>query len=175
MRSSLIPLFVVEGLRRGPEWTGVGLVLGSAAQALLLLRAGRFTDQVGRRPALVLGSSLATASMVLLALSATMPAYLVSMGLLGAGAAFLGTAPAAVVGDTVRGRGGSVVAVFQMAGDLGAIVGPLVAGWLADSASYGAAWGSVAAVLAVGLVAALTMPRDPPGGPVPDRTPPSRG
>ena len=175
VRSSLIPLFVVEGLRRGPEWTGVGLVLGSAAQALLLLRAGRFTDQVGRRPALVLGSSLATVSMVLLALSATMPAYLVSMGLLGAGAAFLGTAPAAVVGDTVRGRGGSVVAVFQMAGDLGAIVGPLVAGWLADSASYGAAWGSVAAVLAVGLVAALTMPRDPPGGPVPDRTPSSRG
>jgi len=168
VRSSLVPLFVVEGLRRGPEWTGIGLVLGSAAQALLLLlRAGRVTDQVGRRPALLLGSSLATVSMLLLALSATLPAYLVAMGLLGAGAAFLGTAPAAVVGDTVRGRGGSVVAVFQMAGDLGAIVGPLVAGWLADEASYGAAWGSVAAVLAVGLVAALTMPRRPPPAPTP--------
>ncbi len=175
VRSSLIPLFVVEGLRRGPEWTGVGLVLGSAAQALLLLAAGRLTDQVGRRPALLLGSTLATASMLLLALSASLPAFLVSMVLLGAGAAFLGTAPAAIVGDTVRGRGGSVVAVFQMAGDLGAIIGPLAAGWLADSASYGAAWGSVAAVLAVGLVAAITMPRHPPGGPVPDRAPSSRG
>lgn len=162
VRSSLVPLFVVEGLRRGPVWTGVGLVLGSVAQALLLLAAGRVTDQVGRRPALLLGSTLATASMVLLALSASLPAFLVSMVLLGAGAAFLGTAPAAIVGDTVRGRGGSVVAVFQMAGDLGAIIGPLVAGYLADEVSYGAAWGSVAVVLAVGLVAAITMPRRPP-------------
>ena len=29
-----------------------------------------------------------------------------------------------------------MVAVFQMAADLGAIVGPLVAGWLTDVASY---------------------------------------
>jgi MFS family permease len=161
VRSSLIPLFVVEGLRRGPEWTGIGFVLGSAAQAALLLPAGRFADERGRKPAMVLGSSLATGSMVLLALTATLPAYLLAMVLFGAGAAFLGVAPAAVVGDTVRGRGGSVVAVFQMAADLGAIVGPLVAGWLADSASFGAAWGSVAVVLGIGLAAAATMPRRP--------------
>lgn len=161
VRSSLIPLFVVEGLRRGPEWTGVGFVLGSAAQALLLLPAGRFTDERGRKPAMVLGCSLATGSMVLLALSPTVPTYLVAMALFGVGAAFLGVAPAAVVGDTVRGRGGTVVAFFQMAADFGAIVGPLVAGWLADSVSFGAAWASVAAVLAVGLVASATMPRRP--------------
>ena len=129
------------------------------------------TDQVGRRPALVLGSTLATSSMVLLAVSSSLPAFLVSMVLLGAGAAFLGTAPAAIVGDTVRGRGGSVVAVFQMAGDLGAIIGPLAAGYLADEASYGAAWGSVAAVLAIGLLAAITMPRRPP----PTGSPPGPG
>jgi MFS family permease len=170
VRSSLIPLFVVEGLHRGPAWTGAGFVLGSAAQAALLLPAGRFADERGRKPAMVLGSSLATGSMLLLAVSATVPAYVVAMVLFGAGSAFLGVAPAAVVGDTVRGRGGSVVAVFQMAADLGAIVGPLVAGWLADSASFGAAWGSVAAVLALGLAASVTMPRRPapvPGGPDP--------
>ena len=168
VRSSLIPLFVVEGLRRGPVWTGIGFVLGSAAQAALLLPAGRFTDERGRKPAMVLGSALATGSMLLLALSATVPAYVLAMAVFGVGAAFLGVAPAAVVGDTVRGRGGSLVAVFQMAADLGAIVGPLVAGWLADAASFGAAWGSVAAVLALGLVAAVTMPpgrRPPPARP----------
>lgn len=173
VRSSLIPLFVVEGLRRGPEWTGIGFVLGSAAQAALLLPAGRFADERGRKPAMVLGSSLATGSMLLLAVSATVPAYVVAMVLFGTGAAFLGVAPAAVVGDTVRGRGGSVVAVFQMAGDFGAIVGPLVAGWLADSASFGAAWGSVAAVLAIGLAASVTMPRRPV--PVPDGPDPRPG
>lgn len=165
VRSSLIPLFVVEGLRRGPVWTGVGFVLGSAAQAALLLPAGRFTDGRGRRPAMVLGSALATGSMVLLAVSPTIPAYVLAMVLFGVGSAFLGVAPAAVVGDTVRGRGGSVVAVFQMAADLGAIIGPLAAGYLADSVSFGAAWASVAAVLALGLVASLTMPRPPPARP----------
>ena len=159
VRSSLIPLFVVEGLNRGPVWTGVGFVLGSAAQAALLLPAGRFTDERGRRPAMILGSALATASMVLLAVSPTVGAYVLAMVLFGVGSAFLGVAPAAVVGDTVRGRGGSVVAVFQMAADLGAIVGPLVAGLLADEVSFGAAWASVAAVLSVGLLAALRMPR----------------
>ena len=165
VRSSLVPLFVVEGLRRGPVWTGVGFVLGSVAQAGLLLPAGRLTDRRGRKPAMVLGGALATGSMLLLALSATVPAYLVSMAVFGVGAAFLGVAPAAVVGDTVQGRGGSVVAAFQMASDLGAIVGPLAAGWLADSYSFGAAWASVAGVLAVGLVASVTMPTRPPPRP----------
>ena len=114
---------------------------------------------------MVLGGALATGSMLLLALSATVPAYLVSMAVFGVGAAFLGVAPAAVVGDTVQGRGGSVVAAFQMASDLGAIVGPLAAGWLADSYSFGAAWASVAGVLAVGLVASVTMPTRPPPRP----------
>ena len=158
VRSSLVPLFVVEGLGRGPEWTGVGFVLGAAAQATMLLPAGRLADERGRKLAMVLGSALVTGSMLLFAVSTTLPAYLLAMVLVGAGAAFLGTAPAALVGDIVRGRGGTVVAVFQMASDLGAIAGPLVAGWLADSASFGAAWLSVAAVAAVGLVASATMP-----------------
>ena len=37
------------------------------------------------------------------------------------------------MGDVVGGRGGTVVAVFQMSGDLGAVLGPVVAGWIADS------------------------------------------
>lgn len=170
VRSSLIPLFVVEGLRRGPVWTGIGFVVGSVAQAALLLPAGRLADTRGRKPAMVLGSALATGALLLLALSATLPAFLVAMVVLGLGAAFLGVAPAAVVGDTVRGRGGSVVAVFQMSSDLGVIVGPLAAGYLADSVSFGAAWLSVAAVLALGLLAGLTMPaRVPPAEPAPAR------
>ena len=54
----------------------------------------------------------------------------------GVGAAFVGTAPGAVVGDIMHGRGGRVVAVFQMASDAGAILGPLAAGLLADQVSF---------------------------------------
>ena len=48
-----------------------------------------------------------------------------------------------------------MIAAFQMSADLGAVIGPLVAGWLADEYSFGAAFGVTAGVLAAGLVAAL--------------------
>ena len=64
-------------------------------------------------------------------------------------------APSAAVGDVASGRGGTVIAAFQMSADLGAVIGPLVAGWLADEYSFGAAFAVTAGVLAAGLVAAL--------------------
>jgi MFS family permease len=158
VRSSLLPLFVVEGLRREPVWIGIGFLVSSGAQALSLLPAGRFVDTVGRRPGMVLGGALAAASMVVLATSATVPAYVVAMVVFGVGAGFLGVAPGAVVGDLVRGRGGTLVAAFQMAGDLGAVIGPLVAGWLTDTASYSAAWASAAVVLGAGALLAVGAP-----------------
>jgi MFS family permease len=158
IRSSLLPLFVVEGLRRGPVWIGLGFLISAAAQAVSLLPAGRFVDTVGRRPGMVLGGVLSAASMVLLAVSPSLPAYILSMVVFGVGSGFLGVAPGAVVGDVVQGRGGTVVAAFQMAADLGAVIGPLFAGWLADTTSYAAAWASAAVVLGLGALLALGAP-----------------
>ena len=49
-----------------------------------------------------------------------------------------------MLGDVVGGRGGTVVAGYQMAGDLGSLTGPLLAGALADTAGFGAAFGVTA-------------------------------
>ncbi len=65
-----------------------------------------------------------------------------------AGAALLGVAPAAMVGDAVEGRGGTAVAVWQMSSDLGSVVGPLAAGLLIDNGSYATALLVSAAVVA---------------------------
>ena len=59
------------------------------------------------------------------------------MVLLGVAGAADSVAPAAILGDVVAGRGGTVVAVYQMAGDLGSILGPVTAGALADAHGYG--------------------------------------
>ena len=158
VRSSLIPLFVLEGMHRGTVWVGAGFVVSSAAQAALLLPAGRLADTAGRRPALLLGGGLAAGSMLLIAVSSSLAAYLVAMLAFGVGSAFLGVAPGAIVGDVVVGRGGTVVAVFQMAADLGAVVGPLLAGQLADRYSFAAAFGATAGVLTLGVLMALAMP-----------------
>ncbi|WP_233495648.1 MFS transporter [Geodermatophilus sp. TF02-6] len=166
VRNSLVPLYVTEDLGRGVAWAGAGLLAGSLAQALALLRAGRLADAWGRRPALVLGTALATASTALLALPPALGVFLLSMALTGLAASLLSSVPAALVGDVSPARGGRLVAVFQMASDLGAIAGPLAAGWLTDVGSYQVAFGLSAAVFGLGLLAALALPRRPAAGTV---------
>ena len=81
------------------------------------------------------------------------------------------TGPAAVVGDVMRGRGGRVVAAFQMSSDLGAIIGPPLAGQLVSSLAYPWAWSVTACVLLAGVVMAIRMPEtlavDEPATPAP--------
>jgi len=74
------------------------------------------------------------------------------------GSALLGTTSVAVVGDVIGGRGGTPISVFQMASDAGAVVGPLVAGYLSDVASYSFAFAVTAAIAGLGALAAALMP-----------------
>ena len=107
---------------------------------------------------MIRGGLVAAVSMMVLSVTSELPLYLLAMLLFGVGSAFLGTGPAAVVGDVMHGRGGRVVAVFQMSSDLGAIVGPLVAGQLVESLAYPWAWSVTAGVLLAGVVMAVRMP-----------------
>jgi MFS family permease len=158
VRISLVPLFVVEALHEGSKWTGVGFLLASLTQVVGLSLAGRFVDRTGRRPAMVIGTAVAGGALGLLAVTSALPMFLVAMTALGAGGAFVSTAPGAVVGDIMTGRGGRVVAVFQMASDAGVITGPLAAGWLADQWSFAAAFGACAVVLLAAMGFAVRMP-----------------
>jgi MFS family permease len=160
VRNSLVPLYVTEELGRTVAWAGAGLLAGSAAQALGLLRSGRLTDTWGRRPSLILGAVLATGAMGALVLPPALWIFLLSMAVYGLAASLLGSVPAALVGDVSPAHGGRVVAVFQMSADLGAIAGPLVAGWLTDVLSFQAAFAVTTAVVAAALVAALCLPRN---------------
>ncbi len=158
VRMSLVPLFVTEGMLQRPVWTGAGFLCSSVAQALLLVVAGRYVDRRGRKPAIIVGSLVCGLGYLILATSTWLPAFLVAMSAIGVGGAFLGTGPGAVVGDVMRGRGGRVVAVFQMSSDLGAITGPLAAGFLADSVSFSSAFWLCAGVLFTVTALALRMP-----------------
>ncbi|MEP7193300.1 MAG: MFS transporter [Actinomycetota bacterium] len=158
VRSSLIPLFVVEGLRLGPTWTGAGLVLSAVVQGLVLMPTGRLVDTRGRRPYLRVGAALSLVAGVTMAVAGGAPLFLAGMALYGAGSALLGVSSAAVVGDVIGGRGGTPVAAFQMASDAGAFLGPLVAGALTDAASFEVAFLATAAVSGLAFVTTLLMP-----------------
>jgi MFS family permease len=155
VRSSLIPLFVTEGIGASGTWTGIGLLVSAATQGGALLFVGGLTDRIGRRPGMIAGAALGTVSLGTLAIHESLGVYVAAMAVFGVATAFLTVAPSAAVGDVVSGRGGTVVAAFQMAADLGAVIGPLLAGWLADDYSFAAAWGVSAGVMGGALVAAL--------------------
>ena len=158
VRSSLIPLFVVEGLRLGPSWTGAGLVVSAVVQALVLIPTGRMVDSRGRRPFLQTGAAFSMAAGVVMALAGSAPLFMIGMALYGTGSAFLSVSSAAVVGDVIGGRGSTPVAAFQMASDAGAFLGPLVAGLLADAASFQVAFLATAGVSALAFATTLVMP-----------------
>jgi DHA1 family multidrug resistance protein-like MFS transporter len=157
MRSSLVPLFVTEHFKLSTSWTGAGFTVASIAGALTLLPAGQYSDVRGRRPALLLGVSTAIFAFLLLTWSPNISIVIVAMGLTGIAGSFFGTTPAAIVGDILHGRGGQVIALFQMASDFGSILGPLVAGWLADRYSYRAAFAIAPLILIPALIMALRL------------------
>jgi DHA1 family multidrug resistance protein-like MFS transporter len=165
VRNTLVPLFVVESLHRGTAWVGIGFTVVAAFNAGTLIPAGRLVDAHGRRPIIVAGCLLSGSSMALLAVSPNIGGYLVAMVVFGVGSGLLDVAPAAVVGDVAGKRGGTVVAAFQMAGDGGSVSGPVVAGWVADTWSYGAAFWLTTGILAGAATLAARAPDIKTGDP----------
>jgi MFS family permease len=160
VRSSLVPVLVVELLHRPASWTGIAFAIAAVAQTIAVGPAGRFTDTVGRRPAMILGGTLAAVSIMAVPFAPNIWLLIVVLSAYGVASAFLGTAPAAAVGDAAGSRSGTAVAVFSMCSDIGAIIGPLVAGLLADVLSYPAAFGVGAALMLVAAALAWRMPRN---------------
>jgi MFS family permease len=171
LRSSAVPLFVTEGLGRSASLSGIGFLVAAGLQAALLLPAGRMADTQGRRKALLIGT-IGTGIGMLSLTAADVAAngwgteavagtalFFLAMAIQGAAGAFLGSAPAAVVGDIMGGRrGGIVVATFQMMSDVGAIVGPLLAGFLVDSFDFDWAFAAGAAMTLAAVTFVVRMP-----------------
>jgi DHA1 family multidrug resistance protein-like MFS transporter len=165
VRGALVPLFVRDILHRSEVWTGIGFLLFAAMNGAALLPGGRVADTLGRRPVIVAGCAISAVGMIMLALLPGPWAYLAALAVAGFGSGLLDVAPAAMIGDIINGSGGTLVASYQMAGDVGSVVGPVAGGFLVDSVSYAAAFGLAAVVLigaaALGFVSQETRPGDP--------------
>ncbi|HEY6737986.1 MAG TPA: MFS transporter, partial [Actinopolymorphaceae bacterium] len=124
-----------------------------------------FVDTAGRRAALVGGAIVSALGTFVLGIAHATWVVVVAMAVLAAGTAFVGTAPGALVGAVARGRSGTVVAAFQMSGDLGAVIGPIVAGVFVDAGSFLMAFGVAGVVLLAAAALGLQAPPRPAPGP----------
>lgn len=157
VRAALIPLFVTDVLHKPVIWTGFGFLVVSAVNGAMLLPAAHYADRVGRRPVLITGCIGSGIGIAVLAIWPDLAGYFVGLALLGFGSGLLDVAPGAVVGDIVEGQGGPVFAAYSMSSDLGTVIGPVVAGRIAD-VSYSAAFGMTAGILGIASVFAVVSP-----------------
>jgi len=162
VRSAIVPLFVADVLHESATWTGVGFLVVAALNAATLLPGGRAADTLGRRPVMVGGCLASALSMAMLALLPGLWGFLLALAVLGFGSGFIDVAPSAMIGDLLGGQGsdlgGTMVASYQMAGDIGTVTGPVAVGFLVDSVSYNAAFYLAAGVLGLAAVAGLFAP-----------------
>nr|WP_307038118.1 MFS transporter [Arthrobacter sp. B3I4] len=170
VRMATVPLFAVAALGAGSSSAGWALAVFAAGNAAALTFSGRLADTLGRKPMMLAGlvvTGLATAG---IGFTHHLPEFLVASTVAGIGSGLLGPAQQAAIADVVGNErsGGRVLAVFQMTSDSGAIVGPVIAGLLADRLGYGWAFGVTGGVLlaaAVGWVLARETFQGKPAGP----------
>lgn len=158
VRMSLLPLFVTVVLGKDESFTGLALAVFAAANAAVLLLAGRFADRRGRKPPALFGLALMGVGMAGLGMSTDPWLFLVASFVAGIGSGALNPSQSAAVADVLgaKARGGSVLAGFQMAADVGAVLGPLAAGAIAEQWSYGAAFGLTGGVAVLALLLWVT-------------------
>jgi MFS family permease len=154
VRVALVPLLVVDVLGRPESWSGVALAVFAAGNAVTLVVTGRLTDRIGRRPPVLVGlavSAVATGALGFV----TSPSLFLAVSLVaGMGSGLVNPPINATVADVVGTgrRGGTVLAGFQMAADTGAIIGPLLAGALAETVGFPSAFAVTGVVALVALV-----------------------
>ncbi|MDR3108009.1 MAG: MFS transporter, partial [Bifidobacteriaceae bacterium] len=139
-RAALIPLFVAAYLASSPAqavlWSGIAMSVGAIVQVVAIWPSGVVVDRIGRRGPMVVGALVTAVAMVGLPFSRSLWVLAGLLGVYAIGAALIGTAPAAAVGDAAGPGGTRAIALYSMAGDTGSVVGPLAAGYLASQFSY---------------------------------------
>lgn len=142
VRVALLPLFADAALDAGPWAAGAALAVFALGNAGALSVAGRQADVRGRRLVIMAGLLVNGIFTVVLGFSANLWMILVLSALAGVGAGIINPAQQAAVADVVGNErsGGKVLAGFQMAQDAGAILGPVLAGAIADKFGYGLAF-----------------------------------
>ncbi len=167
VRIMVVPLFVVEVLRQSTAWTGIAFTVAAVAQASCLSLTGWATDHWGRRPMLLAGGAVTAVISLGLAWAQSYWLMVVLLCLYSVAASATGAATQALLADTVPRSAGTGLAVYQMAGDVGMILGPLVAGAILDLAPMPWAWLPGIALIGLGLVLAWRLPdgiQPPVGG-----------
>ncbi|MGO2541777.1 MFS transporter [Specibacter sp. AOP5-B1-6] len=154
IRMALVPLFATAALGAGPEVAGISLAVFAIGTGVALTFSGKLADTWGRKPMILSGLAVNGVAMGVLGFTGNEFWFFLVSAIAGLGSGLMGPAQQATVADVIGNdrSGGKVLATFQMSSDLGAIIGPIAAGFLVDEFSYGVAFLMATAVAAVSFL-----------------------
>jgi MFS transporter, ACDE family, multidrug resistance protein len=141
LRMAVVPLFLSDVLGRGPRMTGLALGVFALGNLVVVLPSGRLSDRIGRRTLLIGGLFGCGVATIWLGAASSVPVFLVAAFVGGAASGIFASPQQAAIADILgsAARTGTAVATFQMMVDLGAIVGSMAVGQIAEHLSFG--WG----------------------------------
>lgn len=152
VRVSLIPLLVAVTFGGDATMAAWILAAYAAGNAVFIFPAGRWNDTVGRKPMLIIGLSVLAVSYAAMGFAPSLWVLAAIMLVAGAGSALANPGQQAVLADVLsKRRGGGPVAAYSMSSDLGGVLGPALAGLVADLAGFG--WAFVLTALLLALAA----------------------
>nr|WP_281352721.1 MFS transporter [Mycobacterium botniense] len=139
LRIALVPLFISDVMGRGVGVIGVVLATFAVGNAFAVIPSGYLSDRVGRRTLLIVGLAASGVATFALGQVSSLPAFLAAACLTGAMTGIFMSPLQAAVADILgrEARAGTPVAAVQMMSDLGAIVGSLAVGQIAERLSFG--------------------------------------
>lgn len=158
IRVAIYPLFALHVLGAGAGVSGLALTVFALGNTVAVAAVGRWADRLGRRPFILTGLLIMGVSTIALGFSGSVAVFFVLSAIAGIGAGLLNPSQQAVVADVVgpHRAGGVVLSRYQMAMDTGAIFGPIIAGLLAESLGYSAAFAVSGAVVLLAFVVWLS-------------------
>jgi MFS transporter, ACDE family, multidrug resistance protein len=172
LRIALVPLFVTEVLHRGPRTAGLALATFAIGNVLAVIPSGNLSDRFGRRTLLIVGLTVSAVATVLVGFASSLPLFLAGAFIAGAASGMFTSPQQAAVADIVgsKARAGTAVAIYQMMSDVGAIVGSLAVGQIAQHLSFGWAFAISGAILGVAAFGWVLAPETRPR-PITEHTP----
>jgi FSR family fosmidomycin resistance protein-like MFS transporter len=142
------------------DFTQVGLITLAFQLTASLLQptVGTYTDRRPQPYSLALGMGATLLGLILLSLASSYAAILLAAALVGTGSAVFHPEASRVARMASGGRYGVAQSLFQVGGNLGGAIGPLLAAFIVLPRGQGAiAWFSLAALLAMVVLARVGM------------------
>jgi DHA1 family multidrug resistance protein-like MFS transporter len=136
---NVVPLLGDERLGLSPSQIGLMLTLVNVLNIATLYHAGTLSDRFGRKPVIWPSTMIAGLSMLAFAASTGYATFIGSALLWGLASGISGPSPGAYIVDLAPlDRRGQVIGAYRTCADAGYVVGPILLGWLAGVAGFGA-------------------------------------